>query len=191
MGTKISSEISKEEEIEDRESQRKLLMSGTIQNGLDKLIYPDSSYEGLKIDESESMSKDRSFLSRNKSRLSISSVSGEIQENSNIKIPTRFVWREGGNTVYVTGNFANWKQWFLMNKSFNNPNEFTLTLDLPRGIYQFKFIVDKVWKYSNHLPQFKDEHGNINNMIDNQNIYPISRDVLKAKVNYKMISFYK
>lgn len=38
--------------------------------------------------------------------------------------------------------------------------------DLPFGSYQYKFIVDKIWKFSRHHPTIKDGHGNINNKID-------------------------
>lgn len=42
-----------------------------------------------------------------------------------IKIPTVFEWREGGNIVYITGSFSNWSQWFIMTKS-NNRFEISL-----------------------------------------------------------------
>ena len=49
----------------------------------------------------------------------------KIDLNS-IKIPTHFEWTDGGNVVYITGNFSNWTQWFMMNKL--NGNKFTLNL---------------------------------------------------------------
>lgn len=44
-----------------------------------------------------------------------------------IKIPTAFEWREGGNIVYITGSFSNWSQWFIMTK-INNKFEISLVL---------------------------------------------------------------
>ena len=37
--------------------------------------------------------------------------------NSNIKeIRTEFYWDEGGNNIYITGSFCDWKEFFLMEK---------------------------------------------------------------------------
>lgn len=35
------------------------------------------------------------------------------------------------------------------------------------GTYQYKFIVDKIWKYSRNHPTIRDNSGNKNNIIDN------------------------
>lgn len=35
------------------------------------------------------------------------------------------------------------------------------------GSYQYKFIVDNVWRYSKSHPTVKDNSGNINNIVDN------------------------
>ena len=140
-----------------------------------------SSYEGLKSKTSKDLS---SYASPSNSRLTTSSNT-DCADNPNEKVPTEFTWREGGNTVYVTGTFANWKQWFLMSKSINtdtksnhsNPQEniFHIILELPRGTYQYKFIVDKDWKCSNDSPQIEDEHGNTNNIINNAEVCLFSR----------------
>jgi len=37
---------------------------------------------------------------------------------------------------------------------------------LPRGIHQYKFIVDGEWRFSPDDPIMPDEHGNINNVSD-------------------------
>ncbi len=34
----------------------------------------------------------------------------------NNKVPVAFEWDKGGTSVYVTGNFCNWDQFFLMKK---------------------------------------------------------------------------
>ena len=34
------------------------------------------------------------------------------------------------------------------------------------GVYEYKYIVDGVWKYSNHEQTSDDGHGNINNIVD-------------------------
>jgi hypothetical protein len=84
-------------------------------------------------------------------------------ESSVAKIPTRFEWREGGRVIYISGSFSNWTHWFIMKKKENGV--FELVLDLPRGIYEYKFIVDNRWKYSLLQPTCKDSKGNVNNVI--------------------------
>ena len=184
MGTKISSEVSKEEGKE----RKTELTFENIQTSACDWNDPFSSYEGIKsITSKEATGNDNSF-SPNNSRLTTSSMSEDLDDPLQ-KVPTKFIWRGGGNTVYVTGSFANWKQWFLMSRSGDDPQVFSLNLDLPRGIYQFKFIVDKVWKYSTDLPQAQDEHGNINNIINNSELFLTRRDVKEIKVKCLFIIF--
>ena len=38
---------------------------------------------------------------------------------------------------------------------------------MPKGVYQYKFIVDNEWKFSNNFPFKNDGNGNINNVVDN------------------------
>lgn len=99
---------------------------------------------------------------------------------SETKIPTYFEWREGGKVVYISGSFSNWTHWFIMKKKENGI--FELVLDLPRGIYEYKFIVDNKWRYSLHQPNCKDSKGNVNNIISS---LPIGRDNLGTFPNDK------
>ena len=48
-----------------------------------------------------------------------------------------------------------------------NDNSFKLQLPLNNEIYQYKFIVDGIWKFSKNNPTTEDENGNINNILDN------------------------
>lgn len=41
---------------------------------------------------------------------------------------------------------------------------------MPRGIYQYKFIVDNIWCFSKQHPTCNDGKGNINNIIDTTNV---------------------
>lgn len=58
----------------------------------------------------------------------------ESLETKEIKIPTPFEWKEGGNVVYITGTFSNWSQWFIMSK-INNKFELNLV-----NFFTFTFI---------------------------------------------------
>ena len=87
----------------------------------------------------------------------------------NIKeISTEFYWDEGGNTVYITGSFCDWKEFFLMEEK--SKGVFKKTIMLLPGFYQYKFKVDNNWAYSKKQPKFEDNNGNVNNFIDTTQI---------------------
>jgi hypothetical protein len=79
------------------------------------------------------------------------------------KIPITFEWESGGNSVYLTGNFCNWEQFFLMEKKPNGKH--SVTLHLNKGFIQYKFKVDNEWKCNDNYPTMVD-NGNKNNFID-------------------------
>lgn len=54
-------------------------------------------------------------------------------------------WNFGGNSVFVTGAWDNWKSKYALYSTHHN--DFTAVLLLPVGIFQYKFIVDGNWKY--------------------------------------------
>jgi len=101
----------------------------------------------------------------------------EVKEEKNIKqnkgsgkkikkveeVETKFEWREGGNEVYVSGSFCDWKKFYIMTK--DDEGNFNLSLSLPRGFHQYKFKVDENWTYSKTQPKYED-NGNVNNFID-------------------------
>ena len=90
----------------------------------------------------------------------------EMNKIDSNKIPVTFECESGGNSVYLSGNFCNWSQYFLMEKNKNG--KFTLTLHLNKGIIQYKFKVDNEWKCNEKYPII-DDNGNKNNFIDTTN----------------------
>ena len=139
-------------------------------NSLDEnsnFIYDDNNfsfYYGFKSKNSED---DFSAKDENKNYLEDETVAQKDESNINtekkIMIPVTFEWDKGGNNVYLTGSFCNWKQFFLMKKEKNG--KFILTLNLPKGVYQYKFKIDEEWKFNDKYPTFK-ENGIINNYLD-------------------------
>ena len=121
------------------------------------------------------------LISKQESEKEKSSISYSIttekttKENTNISnfnetIPFLFKWKKNANKVYITGDFLdNWKSFGEMTK---NPKTgfFEYLIYLNRGIYQFKFIVDGSWLYSDNYDIFKDNSNNINNILDTRNI---------------------
>ncbi len=151
-----------------------------------------SSYEGIRSDdenleeenELEDNQNENDNFNNSSSSSSLDKDDDKEKENVEEKIPTTFQWKEGGNTVYVTGSFCGWQQFFIMAK--NEDGNFSLTLPLPKGIIQYKFKVDEQWKYSNDFPTIEDG-GNINNIIDNS-IYAIKKDKPKDKKEKKTVT---
>merc|ERR1712032_156630 len=47
--------------------------------------------------------------------------------------------------------------------------DFSIVQDLPRGVHQFKFIVDDDWTCDPEQPRMQDAQGNTNNYIDISN----------------------
>ena len=82
-----------------------------------------------------------------------------------------FTWDEGGNSVKLIGSFSNWTKYYDMEKD-EKDQIFKFSLPLENGKYQYKFIVDGVWKCSKKQNTEDDGKGNINNILDLINIKP-------------------
>ena len=90
--------------------------------------------------------------------------------NNNINNKYTFIYPGEAQNVKLTGSFCNWNIKYDMIKDPND-NKFKLALPLNNEIYQFKFIVDNVWKYSSNYQTQTDNLGNINNCIDLTNYF--------------------
>ena len=127
-----------------------------------------SIYYGFQSNKSE----DDSIRKENNNKLEEETIGQKGETNIipeiKIRIPVTFEWDKGGNNVYVTGNFCNWNQFFLMKK--DKKGKFNLKLNLPKGIYQYKFKVDEEWEYNDKFPTC-NENGIINNYIDTNNLW--------------------
>jgi len=133
------------------------------------LSFNDDSedYDGVKTTEESSM-EDDDIIKKKSDSQSISdnvltNISTKISPN---KVPVTFEWDQDGNSVYLTGNFCNWEQYFLMNK--NSSGIYSLTLYLSKGFIQYKFKVDDEWKCNEKFPMMID-NGHKNNYIDTTN----------------------
>jgi len=149
--------------------------TNSITNDQNSIFFFDddniSLYYGLITNKSETEEEEQNiddikniFLEeKEKNKKPKSNISGV----ETLKVPVTFEWDGGGNNVYVTGNFCNWKQFFLMKKEENG--KFILNLNLSKGKYQYKFKVDEIWKFNDKFPTI-NENGNINNIIDTTNL---------------------
>ena len=87
------------------------------------------------------------------------------------------MWKEGGTSVKLVGSFNKWKDQIIMDKDPVD-NVFKYKLKLKRDKYEYKFIVDNVWKFSRQQGMKSDERGNTNNYIDLTN-YKMSKNNIK------------
>jgi hypothetical protein len=152
FGNITNSTDNKEEKEDDKHKDMKPLL--------------DDSTKNLKGTTSENITttdyNDKSIS--NDTTSVVTGTNNEIKtDTQETKVATNFEWREGGKVVYISGSFSNWTHWFIMKKNENG--FFELVLDLPRGSYEYKFIVDNKWRYSLLQPTCKDAKGNINNII--------------------------
>lgn len=95
----------------------------------------------------------------------------KILDSNELKIPYKFEWKEGGCDVKIAGSFLNnWKEQKIMKKNLNT-GFFEIIINIPKGINQFKFIVDNKWACSPDYTKI-NEKNNTNNIIDTTNYNP-------------------
>ena len=123
-----------------------------------------------KITDSQDESSEYSL--KNINSIIQSQGQSETRENTKVtvikdqKIPFKFEWKDGGNEVLLTGSFLdNWTRQLELKKNLSNGIH-EIIFDLPRGIHQFKFIVDKRWICSQYYKIIYDQNNNANNIID-------------------------
>jgi len=83
----------------------------------------------------------------------------------------------GGDHVEVEGSFDNWTSRTALQRS---GRDFTIVKLLPPGVYQYKFIVDGVWRYAPDQQAMYDEMGNINNVMEVHEFIPENLDGLEG-----------
>jgi 5'-AMP-activated protein kinase regulatory beta subunit len=87
-------------------------------------------------------------------------------------VNTTFTWFLGGTEVFLTGSFTKWRTHYPLTRQ---GHEFSVTVALPKGIYQYKFIVDGEWRFNPDEPTESDEQGNINNVINTTHYQQIDK----------------
>lgn len=120
------------------------------------MSYISSDFNQIKsLNSEDSITKSKTDKQENDEKI--------ILKNNSNKYPVTFEWTGGGNSVYVSGNFCNWNQLFLMQKI--SEGKYILKLDVNKGLIQYKFKIDNEWKINPNFPSLID-HGNLNNYID-------------------------
>jgi len=75
------------------------------------------------------------------------------------KYGMEFAWPYDGHDVHVVGSWSNWRDRVHLGP------ERRVVLQLPRGFYMYKFVVDGRWCYDMLRPHTTDDCGNINNVV--------------------------
>ena len=138
--------------------------SGSYIEIKEDLLEEKKSVKDEKFSDEESIKNKANIKKNNKEENNNNNNNGKIIKN---EIKTEFHWDEGGNVIYLTGSFCDWKDFYLMEK--NDKGIFIKTLMLPPGFYQYKFKVDNNWAFSKKQPKFEDNDRNVNNFIDTTN----------------------
>ncbi len=109
-----------------------------------------------------------------------------ITENldvKDVKIPTAFEWKEGGNSVYITGTFSNWSQWFMMSK-INNKFE----LNLVNLLYFALFFLQFFFPFCFWIPTFFN--SKITNKIYTKPLFDNPKEVFFGFYIYLIFNFF-
>ena len=158
MGSHVSKDVSTDQTNFPKNSNNEIKNFGLTISSLGNNINDSSNYNGIINDNSLLSNKSNNYFNDK-----LTKDKNISESNSNNLI--NFIWKEGGDEVFITGSFCDWKKRFKMNKNENNI--FEKEILLLKGIYEFKFIVDGVWKCSSYYPHKSDKEGNDNNYIDN------------------------
>ena len=78
-----------------------------------------------------------------------------------------FIWKYGAkDSVHLAGTFTNWIPSIPMVPVDHNREYWRALVQLdPKQEWQFKFVVDGVWRCGLDLPTVTDPQGNTNNII--------------------------
>ena len=86
-------------------------------------------------------------------------------QHLNNLIPVVITWDQGGNSVFVTGSFTDWRKMIAL-EPVDSTGRFAISLKLPVGNHRFRFIVDGELRISDSLPQATDQMGNFVNFLE-------------------------
>mmetsp|Transcript_7746 Transcript_7746/g.28568 ORF Transcript_7746/g.28568 Transcript_7746/m.28568 type:complete len:471 (-) Transcript_7746:1179-2591(-) len=82
-------------------------------------------------------------------------------------VPTRFVWPYGGQRVLLCGSFTGWNDMISLSPCLDSQGNkiFAVTIRIPAGYHQFKYIVDNEWRHDDAQPFVPSPLGPPNNCI--------------------------
>eukprot|EP00039_Didymoeca_costata_P005622 m.83176 g.83176 ORF g.83176 m.83176 type:complete len:302 (+) comp12905_c0_seq2:290-1195(+) len=92
--------------------------------------------------------------------------SGHSEKASDGEDKVRFRWEGDAQSVKVAGTFNDWGEPIEIPRV--GPNTFEIQVALPEGQYEYKYIVDSVWKHDPQQPVIQNAFGSVNNFFKNE-----------------------
>ena len=114
--------------------------------------------------------------SRNRSRARANTLSASNKDEVDVPIgahPAVFKWEGGGQKVFISGTFSNWKP-IPMVKSHK---DFVAIVNVDEGDHEYKFLVDGQWMHDSAKETVNNSVGTVNNRLQ---VRKADFDVLNA-----------
>ncbi len=74
---------------------------------------------------------------------------------------------EPGKTVFVAGTFNDWSPDKTPMTDLEAPGRYSVSLMVPKGRHEYKFIVDGVWLIDPECPEWvPNNHGSLNSVLN-------------------------
>jgi 1,4-alpha-glucan branching enzyme len=88
------------------------------------------------------------------------------KSDSNKKKNVEFsVQAEPGKNIFLAGTFNNWNP-IRMKQKKKEDDLYTITLHLPPGSHEYKFVVDDVWQIDPKNPEtVQNDFGSMNSVV--------------------------
>lgn len=133
---------------------------------------------GLTLSKTNSTQNSSTKLPPSKNKNS-SSISSSITSSSSVQLESpvhnqkmhppktmetiEFQWAGKAKEVFLTGSFSKWSTQFVMFET--QKGKFEITLNLLPGEYEYKYLVDGVWKVDDIRPVLTDNKGKEKNYL--------------------------
>ena len=73
---------------------------------------------------------------------------------------------ESGKKVFLAGTFSGWDPKKNPLKEKGKTGVYSITLTLPKGRYEYKFVVDGIWCVDPECPEWSpNDHGSLNSVL--------------------------
>eukprot|EP00056_Hartaetosiga_gracilis_P003221 m.61058 g.61058 ORF g.61058 m.61058 type:complete len:293 (+) comp11375_c1_seq1:44-922(+) len=102
-------------------------------------------------------------------------TSADTKEDTNVNVT--FKWTGKGTKVGVSGSFNNWTDEISL--QLQTDGSFSVSLTVPPGKYEYKYLVDGEWKVDANAPVVTNQLNSLNNLLDVQgtkNVIPYTND---------------
>ncbi|KAL2268557.1 hypothetical protein VTJ83DRAFT_3403 [Remersonia thermophila] len=103
---------------------------------------------------------------------------GLLVDKTSPTVPTRLVWRHGGEKVYVTGTIFQWNRKTRLHPVEGQPGVFATTVNVLPGTHHVRFLVDGQMQTTPDYPTTVDYANNLVNYIE---VAPLERPPAPAE----------